>query len=198
MESTLSSPYSRSDTPSFSPRCRSRSPFPSPFSRSGDLDRWICSFWQRRLWRTVANCYLFCTEALFSFHQTQYVQVFPLKPATFCKLFAGLDSPYRSATFLLFSSYLILTLSSSLCLCFYLNLSSRSGRNCLLSPPVLSCYNGSPDTRFSQETMQLMSRLDGERYSCPLQSLVVSLVSTLLGTGGVLSHLNSSTTHRFA
>ena len=46
-----------------------------------------------------------------------------------------------------------------------------------------------------------MSRPDGERYLCPLQSFVVSLllllISTLLffRTGGVLSHRNSST-HR--
>ena len=47
-----------------------------------------------------------------------------------------------------------------------------------------------------------MSWPEGERYSCPLQSLAVSLlfsiVSTLVfsRTRGVLSHLNSST-HRF-
>ena len=78
---------------------------------------------------------------------------------------------------LLFSCYLTLVLSSPLCpllhLFFYLKLCGRSGRNCLLSP-VLSGYNGSPDTRFSRETMRLMSWPDGERYLHPLQSLVVS------------------------
>ena len=71
-------------------------------------------------------------------------------------------------------------------------------RNCLLSPPVLLDYSGSPNTRFSRGTTRLMSWPDGERYSCPQQSLVVSLVSTLLcsRTGGVLSHQNSSI-HRF-
>ena len=53
---------------------------------------------------------------------------------------------------LLFSFYLILALSSPPCsllhLSFYLKLSGRSGRNCLLSPPVLSGHNRSPDTRF--------------------------------------------------
>ena len=46
--------------------------------------------------------------------------------------------------------------------------------------------------------MRLMSWPDGEPCSCPLQSLVVSLVSTLLfsQTGDVLSHL-ISLTHRF-
>ena len=77
-----------------------------------------------------------------------------------------------------------------------------SGRSCLLFLPVLLGYNGSPDTRFSQRTTQLMSRPDGERYSSPLQPRVVSvllfLVSTLLFSriASVLSRRNSST-HRF-
>ena len=66
---------------------------------------------------------------------------------------------------------------------------------------VLSGYNGSPNTCFSQETTGLMCWPDRERYLRPPQPLVVSLlslVSTLLfsRTGGVLSHRNSST-HRF-
>ena len=40
---------------------------------------------------------------LFPFQQTQYAQVFPLKPAAFCKLFAGLFSTNKSATSLLLS-----------------------------------------------------------------------------------------------
>ena len=49
------------------------------------------------------------------------------------------------------------------------------------------------------EMMRLMSWPDGERYSCLLQSLVVSLLLSLISTlvfsrtGGVLSHRNSST-----
>ena len=87
---------------------------------------------------------------------------------------------------LLFSSYLTLVLFSSPCsllhLSFYLNLSGRTGRNCLLSPPILSGYNWSSDTRFSQGTMRQMSWPDRERYSCPLQSLVVSFcLSTTSG-----------------
>ena len=104
----------------------------------------------------------------------------------------------------LFSSCLTLVLSSPLCpllhICSYLKLCGRSGRNCLLSP-VLSSYNGSPDTRFSRGTTRLMSWPDGERYLRPPQCLAVSLlslVSTLVfsRTEGVLSHLNSLT-HRF-
>ena len=103
-------------------------------------------------------------------------------------------------------SYLILVLSVPPCpllhLFFYLKLSGRSGRNCFLSPPVLSGYNGSPDTRFSWGTTRLMRWRDGERCLRPLQSfavsLLLSLVSTLLFSraGGVLSHQNSLT-HRF-
>ena len=107
---------------------------------------------------------------------------------------------------LLFFFYLTLVLSSPsyplLHLFFHLKLCGRSGTNSLLSPPVLSGYNGSPDTCFSQGTMNLMSWLDGECYLRPLQSLVVSLflscISTLLffWTGGILSHRNSLT-HKF-
>ena len=49
---------------------------------------------------------------LFPFRQAQYVQVFPLKPAPFCMLFAGLGSTNKSSISLLFSSYLTLVLSS--------------------------------------------------------------------------------------
>ena len=121
-------------------------------------------------------------------------------------LFASLGSTIKSAISLLFSSDRILALSSPpyplLYLSFYHKLFGRSGRNCLLSPPVLSGYNGFPDIRFSRGTTRLMSWPDGERYSRPLQSLVVflflSLVYTLIfsRSGGVLSHLNSLS-HRF-
>ena len=142
---------------------------------------------------------------LFPFQQAQYVQVFPLKPAPFCTLFAGLGSTNKSAISLLFFFCLTLVLSSPPCPLLHLFsdliLCIRSGRNCLLSPPVLSDYNGSPDTHFSWGTTQLMSLPDGECYLCTLQSLVVSLllsvVSTLVfcRTGGVLS-LQNILTHR--
>ena len=138
----------------------------------------------------------------FPLQQPQYAQVFPLKPARFCTLFAGLGSTNKSATSLLFSSYLTLVLSSPLCpllhLSFYLNLSGRFDRKYHLSP-VLSGYNGSPDPCFYRRTMLLMSWPDGKRYLRHLQSLVVSLllslVSTLLfsRTGGVMSKRNFST-----
>ena len=143
---------------------------------------------------------------LFPFRQAQFVQVFPLKPAPLCTLFAGLGSTNQSAISLLFSYYLTLVLSSPPCsllyFCSYLKLCGRSGRNCLLLPPVLSGYNGSPDTRFSRGTTRLTSLPDGERCLRPPQSLVVSLLLSLVSTlvfsrtGGVLS-LRSILTHRF-
>ena len=72
----------------------------------------------------------------------------------FCPLVADLGSTNKPATSLFFSFYLTLALSSPLCpllhLSSYLKLCGRSGRNCLLSPPALSGYNGFPDTRFSR------------------------------------------------
>ena len=55
---------------------------------------------------------------LFPFRQAQYAQVFPLKPAPFCMLFAGLGSTNRSAISLLQLSYsrsVFATLSSPPC-----------------------------------------------------------------------------------
>ena len=143
---------------------------------------------------------------LFPSQKAQYAQVSLLKPASFCMLFAGLGSTNKSSISLIFSSYLTLVLSSPPCrllhLSFYHKLSGRSGRNCLLSSTVLSGYNGTPDTRFSQGMTRLMSWPDRERYLRPRQSLVVSLllsfVSTLVfsRTGSVMSRRNSLT-HRF-
>ena len=118
---------------------------------------------------------------LFPFRLAQFAAFFPLKPALFCTLFAGLGNTIKSAISLLFFSCLTLVLSSPPCpllpLSSYLKLCGRSGRNCRLFPPVLSGYNGSPDTRFSRGTTRLTSLPDGERYLRPPQSLVVSLFS---------------------
>ena len=63
----------------------------------------------------------------FSFQHAQYAQVFLLKPAPSCTLFAGLGSTNKSAIF--FFSYLTLALSSSPCsllhISFYLNLCQK-------------------------------------------------------------------------
>ena len=73
----------------------------------------------------------------------------------------------------------------SLCLChiflsFYLNLSGRSGRNCLLFLFVLLGYNESPGIHITWGTTLLIIWQDGERYSCPEQSLVLSLFLSLV------------------
>ena len=140
---------------------------------------------------------------LFPFQQAQFVEVFPLKFAPFCTLFAGLGSTNKSAISFFFFFCVTLVLSSPPCLLLHLSsnlkLCGRSDRNCLLSRFALSGYNGSPDTRFSRGSSRLMSWPDGERYLRPPQSLVVSfllsLVSNLLfsRTGGVLFHRNYST-----
>ena len=206
-ESTLPTPCSRSDPHSLAKVPRSPTLILSPLV--------IWCFGQATLFlfllAKVAPAFLptalsVALRPLFPFQQAQYVPVFPLKPAPFCTLFAGLGNTIKSAIFLLFSYYLTLVLSSPPCpllhLSSYLKLCGRSGRNCLLSPPVLSDYNGSPDTRFSQETTRLISWLDGMRYLRPPLSLVVSLLLSLVftlvlsRTGGVLSH-RSSLTHRF-
>ena len=58
----------------------------------------------------LANCSLCGTEATLSFSAGP---VFPLKPAPFCTLFAGLGNTIKSAIFLLFSSCLTLATLSS-------------------------------------------------------------------------------------
>ena len=136
---------------------------------------------------------------LFPFRQAQYVQIFPLKPAPFCTLFCWSRQHQQVCHFFVLSS----PPCPLLHLFSYLKLCGRSGRNSLLSPPVLSGYNGSPDTRFSRGTTRLISLPDGERYLRPLLPLVVSLLLSLVSTlvlsrtGGVLPHRNSLT-HRFS
>ena len=157
MESTLSSSCSRSDPPLSG---QGAAPSPLMIWCSGQTALFLF------LLAKVAPAFLptalsVALRPLFPFQQAQYVQIFPLKPVPFCMLFAGLGNINKSANFPLFSYYLTLVLSSSpyplLHLSCYLKICGRSGRNCLLSPPVLSDYNGSPDTRFSQGTTRLTS-----------------------------------------
>ena len=95
-------------------------------------------------------------------------------------LFASLRSTNKSAISCFFSHSLSLVLFSPPCsllhLSFYLKLCGRSGRNCLLSSLVLSCYNGSLDTHFSWGMMLLMSYPNRDCYLHPLQSLIFSLL----------------------
>ena len=148
----------------------------------------------------LANCSLCGTEATLSFSAGLVCFSFS---AEACAIQHALRWSRQQQQVCHFSCPLLLSNSRSV----LASLSSSSsflflklsGRNCLHPSPVLSGYNGSPDTRFSRETTRLISWPNGERYLCPPQSLVVSLllslVSTLLfsRTGGVLSHRNCST-----
>ena len=116
VESTLSSPCSRSD--------------PS-LSRQGaalaHLDSLPLMIWYSG--QTALFLFLLAKAApaflptalsvalrpLFPFRQAQYAQVFPLKPAPFCTIFAGLSSTNKSAISLLLlsdSRFVLATLSS--------------------------------------------------------------------------------------
>ena len=140
VESTISSPCSRSDL-----SC----------SRQGAALAHHDSLFRLMIWcfeQTALFLFLLARAApaylptalsvalwpLVPFEQAQYAQVFPLKPAPFCTLFAGIGSSNKSTTSVLFFSYLTLAMSSPprplIHFSLYRNLSSRSGRNCLLSP----------------------------------------------------------------
>ena len=117
---------------------------------------------------------------LFSFRQAQYAQVFPLKSVSFCKLSASLGSTCKCAIFLLFFSSLTLALFSPSS--FLLQSFCPIWENCLLSPPLLSGYNGSPDTRFSQERTRLISWPNGS--ACSLSPLTSRIHSYLFSDWG--------------
>ena len=121
----------------------------------------------------LANCSLCGTEVALSFSAGPVCSSFS---AEACAVLLALCWSLQHQQICHFS-YLTLILSSPPCpllhFSFYLKL---SGRNCLLSPPVLSGYNESPHTRFSWGMTQLMSWPDREHYLCHLQSLVVSFL----------------------
>ena len=130
----------------------------------------------------LANCSLCSTDATLSFSAGPVCSSFSAKA---CAILQALGWSQQHQQVCHFSSiflHLTLALSSPPCpllhLSFYLNL---SGRNCLLSP-ILSGYNGSLDTRFSRGTTWLMSWPNGKHYLRPLQSLVVSLLLSLVST----------------
>ena len=147
VESTLCSPCSRSDPPlsrqgAALAHLDSLPPRLSPTSTLSHLMTW-CSGQTALFFFLLARAapaflptaLSVALRPLFPFRQAQFVPVFPLKPAPFCTLFAGLCSTIKSAISLLFSSCLTLVLSSPPCpllhLSCYLKLCGRSGRNCL-------------------------------------------------------------------
>ena len=135
----------------------------------------------------LANCSLCGTEATLSVSAGPVCSSFS---AEACAILHTLCWSRQHQQVCHFSSPSIgLSFCPLLHLSFYLNLSGRSGRNCLLRPPVLSSYNGLPDTRFSRGTTRLMSCPDGERYLRPLQSLVVTFLLSLVSTFCLFSEL---------
>ena len=123
----------------------------------------------------LVNCSLYVTQATLSFSEGPVCSSFSAEACAILQALFWFWQQQQIGIPALFSSYL--TLGLSLPPCFLLHLyfhPNLSGRNCFLSPPVLSGYNGSPDTRYSGGTAQLMSWPHEERYSplCnPLWSL---------------------------
>ena len=113
VESTLSTPCSCSDPPPLA------KVWLSPILTLSPLMIWCFGQTALFLFLLAMAALAFLPTALsvalrplFPFRQAQYAQVFLLKPAPFCTLFAGLGSTNKSAIFLLFSSCLTLVLSS--------------------------------------------------------------------------------------
>ena len=154
----------------------------------------------------LANCFLCGTEATLSFSAGPVCSSFCSEACAVLHAFCWSQQHQQACHF---SSLLLLSDSRSV----LATLSSPP--SFLLSqsfwkiwqepssfPPVLSNYNGPPDTRFSRGTTRLISWPDRVRYLRPLQSLVVSLLLSFVSslvfsrTGGVLSY-RSSLTHGF-
>ena len=122
---------------------------------------------------------LFGTEATFSFSASPVCSSFSAEAYAILHALCWSRKHHQVCHFfsllILSDTRSVLTTLSCLHFFFYLKIFGRSGRNCLLSPSVLSGYNESLDTRFSLGTMRVMSWPDGERYLHPLESLVISL-----------------------
>ena len=204
VESTLSSPCSRSDPP----LSRQGAAFPHLDSLpSHDLVLWtdgsVPFSFGKHGFGVLANCSLCGTEAPLSFSAVPVCSSFYPEA---CAILQDLCwSRHRKHQQVCHFSYLILCPRHLVFSIFpFTSIFLRiSGRNCLFSF-VLSRYNGSLGTRFFQGTTQLMSWPDGKRRealltpSVILCGLLLFLISTLVfsRTGGVLSHQNSLT-HRF-
>ena len=150
----------------------------------------------------LANCSLCGTQATLSFSAGPVCLSFY---AEACAILHALCWSRQHQQACHFSSLLLLSDSRSV-LSSIFSLISNSvadlAGSCFLSSSVLSDCNGSPDIRFFRGTTRLTSLPDGERCLRPPQSLVVSLLLSLVftlvfsRTGGVLS-LQSILTHRF-
>ena len=150
--------------------------------------------WEKAALASLPTADFVTLRPLSLFQQAQYDQVFPLKPAPICKLFAGLGSINKSATSLLLlsdSSSVLITLSSSP---FFLlhqslwqiwqKLSSLS--SCFIRLQLVLGHSFLPRNDAADELARQGALLMPSAIPC---SLLLFLVSTLLFSryGGILS-----------
>ena len=147
------------------------------------------------IWYSVQTAPAFLPTALsvtlrplFFFQQAQYVQVFPLKPAPFCALFAGLGSTNKSAISPLFSSGLTLVLSLPFCpllhLSSYLSLwqiwqELSSFSSCSIRLQWVPGHSFLPENDVAHELARRGALLAPSAILCGLSSLIYRIHSCL-------------------
>ena len=129
---------------------------------SGQTQLRSLSFWQERLWRT---CQLLSgTDTTLSFSAGSICSSFSDEACAILQVICWSRQHQQVCHF----SSMLCESCSLLHLSFNRNFSGKSSWNCFVFLPVLSGYNGFPDTCFSPETARLMSWPDEERFACPL------------------------------
>ena len=133
----------------------------------------------------LANCSPCDTKATLFFSAGPVCSSFSLKPAPFYMLFAGLASTNKSATSLLFSSYLTLALSSPLCpllhLSFYLNLLKElfSLSSCFIRLQWVPGHSFLPCNNSADELARWGALIVPSAIPCSLSSFISRIYSCL-------------------